>query len=471
MVAQLGIPMEEVKLNPASYVDPNGRVFEYRGEILRAIYPSSVAHFRRLFDKGIIHNLQDKRMVVETEVTQYNLDGYGLVLRHSKILPLSYCFEWPMYLLKKAALLTLDINLELLEDDLYLQDAYPWNILFINTNPVFVDLGSIVPSDVSILWPAYQQFCQFFLYPLHLASLGYGTVVRALLRNYIEGVTFQEFNRLCPVSYKMRHPIFFLKRLLPEILGGTISNRSTELQKEVVSVSKNKFSESTKTHIRRKFFEDLRREVDNIRLPEVRTKWNEYYVQKALNSEHKSRIVSKILDELRPESVLDIGCNVGLFSKLAAGKGYRTVAFDNDEVCINRLAEDVEIQNLAILPLVMDFANPSPAFGGSPQQFASAIERFQCRLVLALALVHHLVFHQRQTFERIVEALDAYATKWLVVEFVAKEDEYVQQWTVNMERFTWYRLENFVGEIQKRFSRVDIIPTNLPSRTLLLCEK
>ena len=50
-----------------------------------------------------------------------------------------------VYMLRDAALLTLDLNIALLDYDCMLQDAYPWNVLFDSSQPVFVDFTSIVP--------------------------------------------------------------------------------------------------------------------------------------------------------------------------------------------------------------------------------------------------------------------------------------------------------------------------------------
>ena len=95
-----------------------------------------------------------------------------LVLAHDEIAPLNYCTEWCPSMLKDAALATLALAIELLEHDSALQDAYPWNVVFKGTRPVFVDFTSIAPADATMIWPAYQQFLSFFLYPLELCSFG-----------------------------------------------------------------------------------------------------------------------------------------------------------------------------------------------------------------------------------------------------------------------------------------------------------
>ena len=192
------IPEHEINVDLTSYVDTNGRVFEWSGGIFRGIVPERGPFYRELVERGVLRNLQQEKLVVQTEVTPLQLDGYGLVLKHSKIPFLTYCVEWPAPMLKKAALLTLEINIRLVNCDLVLQDAYPWNVYFEGTKPVFIDIGSIVPIDENIIWVAYHQFCRFFcirftcilwakveLQDIFSATIGMGSQMTSLKENYL----------------------------------------------------------------------------------------------------------------------------------------------------------------------------------------------------------------------------------------------------------------------------------------------
>lgn len=50
-------------------------------------------------------------------------------------------------MLKDAALLHIDLFIRLGRHGLVFKDWHPYNILFKGTNPVFVDFGSIIPTD------------------------------------------------------------------------------------------------------------------------------------------------------------------------------------------------------------------------------------------------------------------------------------------------------------------------------------
>ena len=61
--------------------------------------------------------------------------------------------------------------------------------------------------------------------------------------------------------------------------------------------------------------------------------WADYYHDTSYSSEsfvEKKRHVSEFLDIVRPQSVWDIGANVGLFSRIVAKRNVHTVAFDID---------------------------------------------------------------------------------------------------------------------------------------------
>lgn len=469
------IPEHEINVDLTSYVDTNGRVFQWSGGIFRGIVPEKGPFYRELVERGVLRNLQQEKLVVQTEVTPFQLDGYGLVLKHSKIPFLTYCVEWPAPMLKKAAFLTLEINIRLVNCDLILQDAYPWNVYFEGTKPVFIDIGSIVPIDENIIWVAYHQFCRFFLYPLYLHSMSKSKVARHLLGDYWDGVTDDLFKRELSFSYVIRNPRILFRVILPYYVEKLISKASSVKKQKVLSLSKNLHEHCTTPSIRNTFLKSLYKQVSSIKIPRSKTNWTDYYQEKFPSFDHKAnwspkqKSVSLILERLKPKTVLDIGCNTGWYSIMAAKKGIKVCSFDKDESCISNLYYEAERENLYIIPLVMDFVNPTPSFGWCCKQFPSAIKRLKCEMVFALALVHHLVFVQWQNFDRIAEGLDAFTKKWLLVEWIPREDEYVQ--SLWQERFEWYTVDNLRKSLNKYCKSIEVFDSYPQGRKLLLCEK
>ncbi len=126
-------------------------------------------------------------------------------------------------------------------------------------------------------------------------------------------------------------------------------------------------------------------------------------------------------------------------------------------------------KNLPILPLVVDIRYPSPGQGTSNQMIAPALQRLPCDLVLALGLVHVLVFEHFHPFEQVCEMLAPFSKRWLLVEFIPPEDEEVCKGMV--VRYSWYTRDNFIKALKKWFPRVILMPSFSGPRELFLCEK
>jgi len=207
---------------------------------------------------------------------------------------------------------------------------------------------------------------------------------------------------------------------------------------------------------------------------------------------NKQRGVHETLTRFKPKTVLDLGSNTGWFSKLAAMLGSSVVAVDLDEASIDRLYGDARREGLDIVPLVVNLTKPLPALhvkvfdnepsvsliGGGGPLVTRADERLQCEMVLALAIVHHLVLGQALTFEAVSEILGRLATKYLCVEFVELDDAMITgdpgffpAWNADRDAFGWYTRENFVRALGGYFQTVEIMPSHPITRSLLICTK
>jgi len=104
---KIKIPIDKVVFNSSSYVDPNGRVFEWQNKILRALSPVYAEFYKENSD--VFADLEEKGFIIKTKITDYHVDGFDLVLEHERVPFVTYCIEWPPDMLKDAALLTLEI--------------------------------------------------------------------------------------------------------------------------------------------------------------------------------------------------------------------------------------------------------------------------------------------------------------------------------------------------------------------------
>ena len=457
--------------HPSSYVDPAGALFQEGEKLLRGIHPEFAPFYSDLLKKTFIQALLTSQLV-ETSIVPENLEGYALTLEHRKIEPLSFCFEWPAQMLKDAALLTLDLSLQLVDHQLVLQDAYPWNVVFEGPRPRFVDFTSMIPEDPHLLWVAYDQFCRFFLFPLAVAHERSGKIMRALLLDYLDGISITDLRTCLSWSSFIRMGWLvrrvYLPQLLMNLMGGTKKGNA------IVTLSQKLKPD---VRMRRGFFESLRRDILSISPKIKKSFWSAYYSDiesffQPASFDLKQSTVARLLSQLHPKTVVDIGCNQGGFSILAALAGARVAAFDKDEDSIALLYELAKKRELNILPLVIDFLAPSPSCGWNAVQFPAAPRRLRAEMAMALALTHHLAITQRQTFERIVSALADYSERWLLTEFVPLDDPRSKELMVTHQRdMRWYTLEAFKETLGKIYPTVEVFPSHPEGRILILCSK
>jgi hypothetical protein len=461
---------DSVAFQPVSHADPNGRLFRWNGRLFRQVSDRRSGLYRRLIEEGTAGRLAGRGLLVETSIAPFELEG-SLVLEHREIPFLSYPYEWPAPMLRDAALTTLDLAIELLQEGLCLQDAHPWNVLFDGPDPCYVDFGSIAPLEEADHVFAADEFDEFFRFPLLLMAAGQARIARSLLHDHERGVTPDEFAALWEHE-SLRACVGGASRRLASRVLASLPERSAAAARRVIEGMRERRRARPGTRDPLGELRSRREEIARVPVELAPTPWTDYYGSEfppfddtsAWNPKHVE--IARTLERLEPETVLDIGSNEGWYSQLAARGGARVVSFDRDETCLAKLYEAAREQRLPILPLVMNLMNPSPGYGLS-SDWPPALERFRCDVVLALALVHHLALRQQIGFERIVRALSAFARRALVVEFVPPEDRYVREWLTPV--YHWYTLDRFRTALARRWERIAIVPST-GVRMLLVCE-
>jgi ribosomal protein L11 methylase PrmA len=204
------------------------------------------------------------------------------------------------------------------------------------------------------------------------------------------------------------------------------------------------------------------------------TEWGDYYTASSSHYsptafEHKKQVVSQFLERIQPSITWDLGANTGEFSRLAAGMGSYTVAFDIDPAAVEqnyRLVKKNHENN--IYPLVMDFTNPSPALGWHNQERHSLLERAPADALMALALIHHLAISNNVPLTLLAEYFHGLG-HWLVIEWVPKEDSQVQKLLASRQDiFTGYHQEGFEAAFGAYFNIHEKAPIHDSPRILYL---
>jgi SAM-dependent methyltransferase len=473
------IPLGERRVLTESFVDPNGRVFEWQGEIYRLLEPEYAARWKEWMNQGVIPGLIRDGLLVESELTHFITESGKPVLHHRRIPVISYCYEWVPGMLKEAALVTLDLCIRLAERGLTLQDGHPWNILFDGTKPVYIDASSIVPARDDILWAPYQQFCNFFLFPLYLYAAGCDRPARWLLRDYLAGVIDDDLLKILPVSFKLRNPRRTLRVTLPKLVGKLFERLPDELQQRFLSVSKTVNSGFASVNLKVKFLESLRRDIDGLRLRGGASHWAKYYGTTDKNRfctdlspgdwQQKQQTVGKILTDLRPRSVLDVGANTGHYAKMAASHGVRVTACETDVSALTQCYNEARKEKSNILPLTVNVFNASATPGRGGMACPPATERLRSDFVMGLAVIHHVVAIQRLSIARISEIFAALSSRWLLSEYAPPLKPKIGASPVPcLDDYTVDNLENC---LKRHFSTVSRLPSFPDERKLFLCEK
>ena len=205
------------------------------------------------------------------------------------------------------------------------------------------------------------------------------------------------------------------------------------------------------------------------------TTWSNYYEETILDKQYllnKEKIFLEFCEELSVSSALDLGANEGYFTKLLAKKGIEVVSTDTDSRTIGNLYQYVKQQQVPnILPLVIDVTNPSPALGFNNAERSAFHDRVKPELVLALALIHHLVIGKNITLEMLGEYFAGIA-RYLVIEFVPREDPKVKQMLASRKDvFSDYSIERFEDCFTRHFDiqNKKLIPGT--TRTLYLLQR
>jgi len=136
--------------------------------------------------------------------------------------------------------------------------------------------------------------------------------------------------------------------------------------------------------------------------------------------------VQRFLGQFRPPTVLDLGCNTGAYSRLAAAAGSLVVAADADADSVDVLYREQKDAAAHVLPLRLDIASPSPAVGYMNCERSAFLDRADFDAVFALALLHHLLIISRIPLSATASMFSALTQRWLVIEFVGRSDPMFQ---------------------------------------------
>jgi len=457
------------KVHPASFRDPSGFLFRREGILYRQVNHSYREEYKLLNSSGLYAGLVEKGWLVahtEVDVKPEKAALAFKVLQPELVEPISYPYEWSFSQLKDAALRTLSIQKRALRNGMSLKDASAYNIQFRDARAVLIDTLSFEIYKPGQPWVAYKQFCQHFLAPLALMAKR-DVRLNQLLRVYIDGIPLDLASRLLPASTRLD---FGLSAHIH--LHASFQRRHASSAEKVTSRGAGMSQQGLEGLI-----DSLRAAINKLDWKPRGTEWGDYYSETSGHysdeaSQHKMEIIEKYLDQTAPRSAWDLGANTGVFSRAASRRRIPTVAFDIDPAAVeqNYLACKKN-KETNLLPLVLDLTNPSPAIGWNNQERMSLLERGPVDVVLALALIHHLAISNNVPLPRLADFFHQ-AGRWLVIEFVPKDDSQVQVLLASREDiFPDYTKEGFEAAFKQYFEIRTSTPVRETKRILYLMER
>ena len=195
----------------------------------------------------------------------------------------------------------------------------------------------------------------------------------------------------------------------------------------------------------------LRNWIDKLKPLNKKTQWDSYSSVNTYEKdqqEKKLKVVNDFSKKYKPKTIVDIGCNDGLYSFecLRAG-AEKVIGFDIDINSIERAYKKAVKENLNFLPLYFNALNPSSKLGWNEKERKSFNERINFDAMIALAFEHHLALANNIPLEETIKWLMNIAPKGLI-EFVDKNDETVKKMlSLKGDIFPDYNLQNFEKNI------------------------
>jgi ribosomal protein L11 methylase PrmA len=461
--------------DPGSFRDPAGQVFIAEDRVYRTVSPDSLADVERVLAAGVLKRLAADGRMVATEVSSDSaiaafLRGAGereiaRVLSHPRLTPVTYPYEWSFEGLKSAALAHLQLQLDLLDQGFTLSDASAFNMQFDGPRPIHIDVLSIVTYNDGDRWLGYGQFMREFFNPLVLEAET-GVSFAPWYRGALGGITNDELTRLLPKIRWLR-PAYLMHIVLPALYDRRATRADRGARAKLLPLPKARL---------RNLLSHLHHTISALRSPRNRTTpWLDYAAANTYagaERDAKRRGVAAFVAAVRPQMLLDIGCNTGEYAAVALEAGARRViGLESDRAALDAAFRRAADERLAFLPLAVDLVNPSPAQGWRGKERGAFVDRLSADALLALAVLHHVVIRNNIPLADAVRLLVSLAPRGLI-EFVPKSDPQVERLLrYRRDIFVDYDVANFRALLERDANVVEKTRLTDSGRTLFRYER
>lgn len=447
--------------NHRSYRDPAARVVKKQDGWHRYIFAAYQKEYDHLMGSGLYAELTGPGLMISHREVEPGSSEPGV---YKELYPVqiafqSYPYEWSYFQWQKALIAFLDINTIALKHGMILKDATPFNFCLKGGKAVLLDTSSFTFFVQNDPWKAYHQFCGEFLGPfalMHFNGARWAALTAAGTRGLPLTFISKQLGRASWLNLTCLVHIHWHAKFTGGS-GGKTGQRGFTAEKLLSLLSL------------------LRSSVSGWKKPYAfKDHWPAYY---GLDMESylaaKEKTLENWLLQTKPKTAIDLGANTGRFSLVAAKYAEYVIALDLDEACIDGLEKEIEKSSQNnITALVGDLAGPTPASGLLNKEYASIFTRGRSDMAIGLALVHHLCIGLNIPLSLVAEMFARFADRFVIAEFVPREDERVIQLLANRDdHFTDYDEENFVKAFSAYFDLVDQQAIGNSARKLFLWKK
>lgn len=435
--------------------DPASRLIKIdKNRILRVVNKEYIGKYKDIYDRCRNNSLFG-RYIIDTHIVN-EVEGlsFDLILEHEYVEPISYCFEWAPEMFADYVNFMLDFISQLSTLGLGITDGHTLNATIWKGKFVFLDFGALRVGYTE--QKTLIEFINTHIIPLILFKINQSEKAYMYLKNPEVVITLSDVR-----GYLDDDEIKSVGRLY---------DIAIEAKKDTDILS---------------FVKCVKEFINNFRDVKIQTRWEGYQNDEWDWSNDKTKWSVKMknvihfLKETRPESVVDLAGNMGWYGSFLHEEMKRVVIVDMDFNCVDSLWRRVQRDNISnVLPICMSVCAPTLDYyrdreiaktGIIPWR-KNAIERFKSEMVIALAIVHHLVFAQQLTFEEIIAQFSEFSEKFLIIEFIESSDQYITDFI--KDGFEWYTKKNFEYVLNKHFEIINTSEsTPSETRTIYLCEK
>ncbi len=439
--------LDKAEKEVSSFRDTYGEVYYYQNKIIRSVNKAGANDYELIKNNEIITKSIENNFLIETKEIDKNIFKDQFInsshLLESKLIQhISYPYEWSFEQLKAASLHHLKFQIFLFDLNAVLRDASAYNIQFIGSKPIFIDVLSIRMYKEGEYWLAYKQFCENFLNPLLLRYLK-DIPHNSWFRGALEGIETTELNNLLSLKDKFSFKVFGHVVMQANLIQKAINKPETSSLKvkELKKYPKSSY---------RAILAQLYNWIKTFKLKKNKTIWGNYSKKntyKIKEIEDKKKIVNQFAKKYKPDILIDLGCNTGDFSEEALTNGAKyVIGYDFDQNVIDEAFKRSKEKQFNFLPLFLDASNPSPNQGWMQRERKGFNERNKANALIALAFEHHLSIAKNIPLEEIIEWITKLAPVGLI-EFVPKTDETVQKMLENREDIFDQYTQNYFEEV------------------------